>query len=99
MQISIQVIGPTLLLLSKIESLVFLVFLNRKKSEEYPVNVCFPQSSLLDLTIFLQYTDIVTFLMFLSVIFAINADDTTLNSKCDQGSDLGQQTGFASELE
>ena len=96
MQISIQLIGPTLLLLSKIESLVFL---NRKKSEEYPVNVCFPQSSLLDLTIFLQYTDIVTFLMFLSVIFAINADDTTLNSKCDQGSDLGQQTGFASELE
>ena len=96
MQISIQVIGPTLLLLRKIESLVFL---NRKKSEEYPVNVCFPQSSLLDLTIFLQYTDIVTFLMFLSVIFAINADDTTLNSKCDQGSDLGQQTGFASELE
>ena len=96
MQISIQVIGPTLLLLSKIESLVFL---NRKKSEEYPVNVCFPQSSLLDLTIFLQYTDIVTFLMFLSVIFAINADDTTLNSKCDQGSDLGQQKGFASELE
>ena len=95
MQISIQVIGPTLLLLSKIESLVFL---NRKKSEEYPVNVCFPQSSLLDLTIFLQYTDIVTFLMFLSVIFAINAD-TTLNSKCDQGSDLGQQKGFASELE
>ena len=37
-----------------------------------------------------------TFLMILSVIYA---DDHTLYSKCDQTSDLCQQTELASELE
>ena len=39
---------------------------------------------------------LMTFLMILSVIYA---DDHTLYSKCDQTSDLCQQTELASELE
>ena len=38
-----------------------------------------------------------TFLIILSVTFATNADDTTLYSKCDQGSDLWQQLELSPE--
>ena len=40
-----------------------------------------------------------TFLMMLSVIFAIYLDDTTLYSKSDQASDLWQQLTLAYEIE
>ena len=40
-----------------------------------------------------------TFLMMLSVIFAIYADDTTLYSRYDEASDLWEQLELASELE
>ena len=40
-----------------------------------------------------------TFLMLLSVIFAIYANNTTLYSDCDQASVLRQQLELASELE
>lgn len=40
-----------------------------------------------------------TFLMVVSVIFAIFADDTTRYSKYDQASDLWQQLELASEIE
>ena len=40
-----------------------------------------------------------TFLMMLSAILLIYADDTTLYSKFDQASDLLQQLELASELE
>ena len=38
-----------------------------------------------------SYYPLMTFLMTLSVIFVIYADDTTLYSKCNQASDLWQQ--------
>ena len=51
------------------------------------------------LVLHVSYYTLMTFLMMLSVIFAIYADDTTLYSKCDQASDLWQQLELASEHE
>ena len=65
--------------------------------KSYPVNARVPQGSILGPTLFLLYiNDLVD-----NVIcdIAINADDTTLYSKCDWTSDLWQQLELASELE
>ena len=60
--------------------------LGGKCSQEYPVKAGDPQSSILGPTLFLLYSndvpdDVVCYI-------AIYADDTTLNSKCDQAFDL-----------
>ena len=72
------------------------VVLDRKSSQEYPVNAGAPQGSILDLTLFLLYINDLP-----DVICNINiyTNDTTLYSKCDQASDLWQQLELASELE
>ena len=75
------------------------VVLDGKCSQEYPVYAGVPQGFMLDPTLFLLHIDNMTFLMMLSVILlSMQADDTTLYSKCDQASDLCQQLGLASQL-
>ena len=73
------------------------VVLDRKSSQEYPVNAGAPQGSILGPTLFLlninELPDDVIF------DIAIYADDSSLFSKCDQTSDLQQQLELASELE
>ena len=71
--------------------------LDRKSSQEYPVNVGVPQGSILGPTLLLLHLND----LFDDVIcdIAIYGDDTTLYSKCDQASDLWQQLELASELE
>ena len=69
------------------------VVLDRKSSQEYPVNAGVPQGSILGPTLFLLYIhdlpdDV--------ICIAIYTDDTTLYSKCDQASDLWQQLELAS---
>ena len=73
------------------------VVLDRKSSQEYPVNAGVPQGSILGPTLFLLY---INYLLD-DVIFniAIYADDTTLYSKLGQASDLWQQLELASEVE
>ena len=66
--------------------------LDGKCSQEYPVIAGVPQWSILCLTLFILYINDV-------INAAINADDTTLYSKCDQTSYLWQQLKLASELE
>ena len=68
--------------------------LDRKSSQEYPVNAGVPQGSILGPTHFLLHISdgVICYI-------AIYADDTTLYSKCDQASDLWQQLELASELE
>ena len=72
------------------------VVLDGKSSQEYPVIAGVPQGSILGLTLFLLYINVLP-----DVIcdITIYADDTTLYSKCDQGSDLWEQLELASELE
>ena len=61
--------------------------LDRKSSQEYPVNAVVPQGSILyDIP-----DDVICDI-------PIYADDTTVYSKCDQASDLWQQPELASEL-
>ena len=73
------------------------VVLDRKSSQEYPVNAGVPQGSILGPTLFLLY---INYLLD-DVIFniAIYADDTTLYSKLGKASDLWQQLELASEVE
>ena len=73
------------------------VVLDRKSSQEYPVNAGLPQGSILGPTLFLLY--IIDLPDDVICNIAIYADDTTLYSKCDQASDLWQQLELASELE
>ena len=73
------------------------MFLDRKSSQEYPVNAEVPQSSILAPTLFLLYINDLPDDIFCNR--AICADDTTLFSKCDQASDLWQQLKLTSELE
>ena len=71
--------------------------LDGKSSQEYPVNVGLPQSSILGPALFLLYTNDLSGNVICDI--AIYADDTTLYSKCDRASDLWQQFELASELE
>ena len=61
------------------------VVLDRKSSQEYPVNAGVPQGSILGPTFFLLY---INDLPDNVSNFVIYADDTTLYSKCNQASDL-----------
>ena len=71
--------------------------LNRKSSQEYPVNAGVPQGSILGPTPFVLYINDLPDDVICDI--AIYADDTTLYSKCDQASDLWQRLELASELE
>ena len=73
------------------------VVLDKKCSQEYPVNAEVPQGSILGLTLFLLYINDLPDDVICDIV--IYADDTTLYSKCDQASDLWQQLKLASELE
>ena len=73
------------------------VVLDGKSSQEYPVNAGIPQMSILPPTLFLLYINDLPDDVICNI--AIYADDTTLYSRCDQGSDLWQQLELASELE
>ena len=71
--------------------------LHEKSSREYQVNVGVPQGSILGPTLFLLYINDLPDDVICNT--AIYADDTTLHSKCDQASDLGEQLELASEFE
>ena len=73
------------------------VILNRKSSQEYPVNAGVPQGSILSPTVFLLYINDLSDGVICNI--AIYADDTTLYSKRGQASDLWKQLELASELE
>ena len=64
------------------------VVLDRKSSQEYPVNAGVPQGSILRPTLFLLYINDLPDDVICNI--AIYADDATLYSKCDQASDLWQ---------
>ena len=71
--------------------------LDGKSSQEYPVNAGVPQGSILGPTLFLLYINDLP--EDVNCYSAIYTDDTTLYSKCVQGSDLWQQLELASGLE
>ena len=68
-----------------------------KSSQEYPVNAGVPQGSIFGPTLFLLCINDLPNDVICDIF--IYADDTTLNSKCDQASNLWQQLELASELE
>ena len=68
-----------------------------KSSQEYPVNVGFPQVSILGSTLFLLYINDLPGDVICDI--GIYADDTTFYSKRYWASDLWQQLELASELE
>ena len=73
--------------------------LDRKSSQEYPVNVGVPQGSILGPTLFLLYINDLPDDVICDIAFY--ADYTTLYwaCKCDWASDLWEQLELASELE
>ena len=71
--------------------------LDRKSSQEYPVNAGIPQGSILGPTLFLLYINDLPDDVICNI--AIYADDTTLYSKYDQASGLWQQLELTSKLE
>ena len=62
------------------------VVLNRKFSQEYPINAGVPEGSILGPTLFLLCINDLPDDGFCNIV--IYADNTTLFSKCDQASDL-----------
>ena len=73
------------------------VVLDRKSSQEYPVNAGVPQGSILGPTLFLLHINDLPHDVICNI--AIYTDDATLYSKCDRASDLQQQLELASALE
>ena len=71
--------------------------LDGKSSQEYPVNAEVPQRSTLGPTLFLLYISDLPDDFIYNI--GIYADDTTLYSNCDNGSDLWQHLELAFELE
>ena len=71
--------------------------LDRKSTQEYPVNARVPQSSILTPAFSLLYINHLPDDVISNI--AIYADDTTLYSKCDQACDLWQQVESYSEIE
>ena len=71
--------------------------LDRKSSQEYPINVGVPQGSILSPKLFLLYIN--DFPDDIICDIAIYADDTTFYSKCHQASGLWQQLRLVSELD
>ena len=71
--------------------------LDRKYSQEYPVNARVRLGSSFGSTHFLLHSNDLPDDVICSIV--IYVDDTTLYSKCDQASDMWQQIELASELE
>ena len=71
------------------------VVLDRKSSQEYPINAGSPEGCILGPSLFPLYFNYPPDVICSIVIFA---DDTTLYSKCDQASDLWQQLESTFEL-
>ena len=70
--------------------------LDGKSSQGHPVNAGVPEGSIIGPTLFLLYTNDLADNVTCNI--AINADATTLYSKCHQAFDLWQQLELASEL-